>query len=228
MAAGRFRRDLYYRLSGATLHIPPLRARPADIVALVEFFATRYAESAKLPRPEFPADVMAAMVAHPWPGNVRELKNVVQRTTLLTRGRPVGIAISSSTPLPPRTDRFSWTRPRTHPVFAAPRGLTRGLGPRRPIRPPSSEPGRNSSEKSSRGTSGPASSRRFRRPMAIRSSPLVFSAYPVGRSSIGSTRTISPDRARGGDLPAHSRLAGPTLCTLLHATCVAPALGVHR
>jgi transcriptional regulator with GAF, ATPase, and Fis domain len=89
VGAGRFRRDLYYRLSGATLHIPPLRQRPADISALVEHFAAKFAASAQQPKPEFHAEAMVALEAHSWPGNVRELKNVVQRAALLARGRPV-------------------------------------------------------------------------------------------------------------------------------------------
>jgi transcriptional regulator with GAF, ATPase, and Fis domain len=89
MTAGQFRRDLYYRLSGATLNVPPLRERPADIPALVEHFAARCAESAGIPRPAFGEDAMAALIAYPWPGNARELKNVVERVALLTKGRRV-------------------------------------------------------------------------------------------------------------------------------------------
>jgi DNA-binding NtrC family response regulator len=92
MAAGRFRKDLYYRLSGATLHIPALRQRPADIPALVDHFAARYAASAQVPKPEFHPDTIAALQAHPWPGNVRELKNAVQRAAVMVRGRPILVA----------------------------------------------------------------------------------------------------------------------------------------
>jgi DNA-binding NtrC family response regulator len=88
MSAGKFRRDLYFRLSGATLHIPPLRQRSADIQALVEHFGA-YAATAQVPRPEFTQEAMATLMAHSWPGNVRELKNVVQRAALLARGRPI-------------------------------------------------------------------------------------------------------------------------------------------
>jgi DNA-binding NtrC family response regulator len=91
MAAGHFRRDLYYRLSGATLHVPPLRQRPADIPALVEYFAGQFSANARLPRPEFSTDALVALQAHPWPGNVRELKNVVVRAALLAKGRTVGV-----------------------------------------------------------------------------------------------------------------------------------------
>jgi DNA-binding NtrC family response regulator len=78
-------------LSGATLHIPPLRQRRADIPALVEYFAARYAATAQLSSPEFAAEAMVALVAHPWPGNVRELKNVVQRAAVLARGQVIQV-----------------------------------------------------------------------------------------------------------------------------------------
>jgi DNA-binding NtrC family response regulator len=86
MTTGRFRRDLYYRLGGATLHIPPLRERPADIPALVQHFAALYAGAARLPQPEFDASAMAVLLAHYWPGNVRELENVVHRAAVLAKG----------------------------------------------------------------------------------------------------------------------------------------------
>jgi DNA-binding NtrC family response regulator len=86
MTMGRFRRDLYYRLSAATLHIPPLRQRRADIPALAQHFATMYAGAARLPAPEFDAGAIAALEAHDWPGNVRELENVVQRAAVLAKG----------------------------------------------------------------------------------------------------------------------------------------------
>lgn len=77
--AGRFRPDLYYRLAGAELTLPPLRARENDAVLLFELFATRAAEAQGLARkPLRPGDV-EAILAHPWPGNVRELKSVAER-----------------------------------------------------------------------------------------------------------------------------------------------------
>jgi transcriptional regulator with GAF, ATPase, and Fis domain len=100
MASGQFRRDLYYRLSGATLNIPPLRERRADIPALVQHFAARCADSAGIPRPDFGEDAMAALAAYPWPGNARELKNVIERVALLTKGRRVratDLSLESST-----------------------------------------------------------------------------------------------------------------------------------
>ena len=78
VAAGRFRRDLYFRLDGLTLVIPPLRERRERIGSLaLQFLAGR----ARLR-----ADVLAALEAHPWTGNVRELKAVIDRAVLLARG----------------------------------------------------------------------------------------------------------------------------------------------
>jgi DNA-binding NtrC family response regulator len=131
MTAGKFRRDLYYRLSGATLHIPPLRQRPADIPALVEYFAARYAEAAHVPEPEFDDEVMSALAAHPWPGNVRELKNVVQRVALLAKGRPARIADLQldSGALPVRLQPEDVTNPSATRVAPTSDAWTRGLGP---------------------------------------------------------------------------------------------------
>jgi transcriptional regulator with GAF, ATPase, and Fis domain len=83
ISARQFRADLYYRLSGVTLHIPPLRDRPADIPALTEFFANAYARKTGKPAPSLSAEAMAALCAHRWPGNARELKNVVERACLV-------------------------------------------------------------------------------------------------------------------------------------------------
>ena len=76
--AGTFREDLFYRLNVIELKVPPLAARPADIVPLAVHFlgAGR----------QLHADAQAALLAHGWPGNVRELKNVMLRASLLARG----------------------------------------------------------------------------------------------------------------------------------------------
>jgi transcriptional regulator with GAF, ATPase, and Fis domain len=89
MAVGQFRKDLFYRLNGITVNIPPLRERPADIPALVESFAKKYAKAAGLPTAEFSAEAMAVLCAYRWPGNARELKNVVERVVLLAQNRCV-------------------------------------------------------------------------------------------------------------------------------------------
>ncbi len=76
MREGAFREDLFYRLRGVAVELPPLRARPRDILPLAEHFLP--------PRRSFAADARAALVAHRWPGNVRELRHVVQLAALLS------------------------------------------------------------------------------------------------------------------------------------------------
>ena len=82
VASGRFRQDLYYRIAGITLHMPPLRERPQDIAPIV---AGMFKESALAGR-RFSAGAMKALVAYRWPGNVRELQNEVLRALALGDG----------------------------------------------------------------------------------------------------------------------------------------------
>ena len=85
VAAGEFRADLYHRLNGAPIRIPPLRERRADIVPLAEHFAARMARTLGREGVTIAADAAALLEAYPWPGNVRELRNVVERAVVLTR-----------------------------------------------------------------------------------------------------------------------------------------------
>ena len=84
--AGRFRLDLYYRLSAVVLRMPPLRERAEDIPFLVWELAREFAQKYGCPPLRFPDAVMNTLVRHAWPGNVRELRNLVERLVLLTRG----------------------------------------------------------------------------------------------------------------------------------------------
>ncbi len=79
--AGRFRTDLYYRLAGVELHVPPLRQRREDVVELAEHFLARHRGLRRLTLSESTAD---ALRNHEWPGNVRELQRVVERALALT------------------------------------------------------------------------------------------------------------------------------------------------
>ena len=85
IAVKEFREDLYYRLSVATLRLPPLRERTEDIPALVRFFLQRYSADLAMPHPAIQADAMAWLQSQTWPGNVRELENVVRQAMLLAR-----------------------------------------------------------------------------------------------------------------------------------------------
>jgi len=82
---GRFRGDLYYRLSVLLLHLPPLRDRPEDLLPLAEHFLDRHAGILVGRRVHLGAGAEAILRAHPWPGNVRELENVVQRALVSSR-----------------------------------------------------------------------------------------------------------------------------------------------
>jgi transcriptional regulator with PAS, ATPase and Fis domain len=87
--AGRFRRDLYYRLSGVEIYVPPLRARRDDVPVLVEYFAAKLRRSQVL---SFSAAAIEALVAFDWPGNVRQLARAVEYSLALTPGSVVSVA----------------------------------------------------------------------------------------------------------------------------------------
>jgi transcriptional regulator with PAS, ATPase and Fis domain len=86
VAQGRFRRDLYYRLNGITLPIPPLRERPAEIGKLAHAFLAAGAARAGRGTPVLSEEALALLARHSWPGNVRELRNVMERAATLCTG----------------------------------------------------------------------------------------------------------------------------------------------
>jgi two-component system, NtrC family, response regulator AtoC len=100
VAQGRFRSDLYYRLDGVTLVIPPLRECRERLGPLaVQFLrAAHDKRNAKSP-PRLDAELLARLEAHDWPGNVRELKAVLERAVILARGGAVGPAHVTLTPV---------------------------------------------------------------------------------------------------------------------------------
>jgi len=79
--AGKFRQDLYYRLEGVPVHVPPLRERLEDLPLLVDHFLSQTDPTARVS--SLPAGALAMFRAHRWPGNVRELRNVVRRMQML-------------------------------------------------------------------------------------------------------------------------------------------------
>jgi two-component system, response regulator FlrC len=87
---GVFREDLLYRLNVVTLKIPPLRDRPADILALAEHFAIKYAELNGLTQKVLSQDARRALTANHWKGNVRELENTIHRAVLLSMDAEIG------------------------------------------------------------------------------------------------------------------------------------------
>jgi transcriptional regulator with PAS, ATPase and Fis domain len=101
VADGRFRQDLYYRISAFPIHLPALRERVDDIPMLVDSFLQRGARH----RVSVTPDAMAALQAHPWPGNVRELRNVLERARLfaddgIVRAEHLWETVGAETPGP--------------------------------------------------------------------------------------------------------------------------------
>jgi two-component system response regulator AtoC len=86
VARGAFRRDLYFRLNGITLTIPPLRERIGEIHRLAETFVQQICRELGRPEPTIPDSIMAVLEAYAWPGNIRELKNLMERAVLLCTG----------------------------------------------------------------------------------------------------------------------------------------------
>ncbi len=92
IASGEFRADLYYRLNGLTLEIPPLRQRRTEIPPLAQEFTELAAKSLGIPAPLITRPALQWLQAQDWPGNIRELKNRVDCACLLCQGRPIEIA----------------------------------------------------------------------------------------------------------------------------------------
>ncbi|GJM43244.1 MAG: hypothetical protein DHS20C21_00860 [Gemmatimonadota bacterium] len=90
--AGRFRRDLYYRLNVVHLNLPPLRERPSEIALLARTLGMRAGQKHGLAFPGFARDALEAMRKYEWPGNVRELRNLVDGIVALRPDRPVQAA----------------------------------------------------------------------------------------------------------------------------------------
>ncbi|HEX2254294.1 MAG TPA: sigma 54-interacting transcriptional regulator [Thermoanaerobaculia bacterium] len=83
---GGFREDLYYRLKGVEIELPPLRERRQDVPHLVRHFAERFCQREGIPLPPFRSDALALLMSHDYPGNVRELQNLVEGAVSLAEG----------------------------------------------------------------------------------------------------------------------------------------------
>ena len=91
LRGGRFREDLYYRLSVVTIHLPPLRERGEDVVLLANAFLRRNAQALKR-KVRFSPEALEAIVKYPWLGNIRELENKVHRAVIMATSRIIGSA----------------------------------------------------------------------------------------------------------------------------------------
>jgi transcriptional regulator with PAS, ATPase and Fis domain len=89
--AGRFRRDLFYRVNVVTLQLPRLAERIGDIPLLAGTFLKKYNAETRKDVAGFTDECLKTLQRYPWPGNVRELENVVERAVVLTRGRHINV-----------------------------------------------------------------------------------------------------------------------------------------
>jgi transcriptional regulator with PAS, ATPase and Fis domain len=105
VTAGRFRKDLYFRLRGIAIEIPPLRERLGELPQLTDTFLGQVCEqTGRRPRPELSPEARKLLERYPWPGNIRELRNAIERAVLLCTGAtikpehlPPEVASSSNT-----------------------------------------------------------------------------------------------------------------------------------
>ena len=86
---GRFREDLYYRLSQVPVHLPPLRQRAGDIHLLFRKFTTDFSEQYRMPPLSLDEEAVEILGNYPWPGNIRQLKNVTEQMSILETGRRI-------------------------------------------------------------------------------------------------------------------------------------------
>jgi two-component system nitrogen regulation response regulator NtrX len=98
IAAGRFREDLYHRLSVVPIRVPALAERREDIPSLVDHFMGQISQSAGLPKRKIGDDAMAVLQSHDWPGNVRQLRNNVERLMILAGGDASAVVDASMLP----------------------------------------------------------------------------------------------------------------------------------
>ena len=94
--AGRFRQDLFYRLSVFPIEVPPLRERREDIPLLAAHFVRQSARRMNHREPRMTQTTMSELAAYDWPGNVRELQNTVERAVILSRGGPLRFDLEAS------------------------------------------------------------------------------------------------------------------------------------
>ena len=98
IAAGRFRDDLYHRMSVVPIRVPPLAERREDIADLVLYFMEQISHTSGLPKRIIGEDALAVLQSHDWPGNVRQLRNNVERLMILAGGDPEAVITASMLP----------------------------------------------------------------------------------------------------------------------------------
>lgn len=92
VAQGKFREDLYYRVSVVPIQVPPLRERPQDVRALALYFLEEFCSRNNFRPKHMDDEVFELLEGYTWPGNARELRNVVERMAILTQGEQIPVA----------------------------------------------------------------------------------------------------------------------------------------
>ncbi len=85
----KFREDLYYRLQGFLIHLPPLRERGNDTIILAKYFLNEFCELNKMEKKSFSSNTLMDLMKYSWPGNIRELKSVIERACLISEGEKI-------------------------------------------------------------------------------------------------------------------------------------------
>jgi two-component system, NtrC family, nitrogen regulation response regulator NtrX len=98
IANGKFREDLFHRLSVVPIRVPALTERREDVVLLVEYFMEQISQATGLPKRRIGDDAMAVLQTHDWPGNVRQLRNNVERLMILAGGDPDAVITADMLP----------------------------------------------------------------------------------------------------------------------------------
>jgi two-component system, NtrC family, response regulator AtoC len=120
--AGRFRSELYYRINGVSVSLPPLRERKDDIPGLVDFLLTKHAVQLGRPQPALRRESLQMLIEYSWPGNIRELENVVRKIVVLGDD---GLAVSELQSAPFRPRQPETNAARSHSLKAAARAAAR-------------------------------------------------------------------------------------------------------
>jgi two-component system, NtrC family, response regulator AtoC len=120
--AGRFRSELYYRINGVSVCLPPLRERKDDIPGLVEFLLTKHAVQLGRPQPALRRESLQTLLEYSWPGNIRELENVVRKIVVLGDD---SLAVSELQSAPSRPRQTEAGAARSHSLKAAARAAAR-------------------------------------------------------------------------------------------------------
>lgn len=87
--AGNFREDLYYRLLGLPVHLPPLRERDRDIILLAKFFLQQFAKENDMPVLQLTVEAQNTLLKYPFPGNIRELKSIIELSAVMANGSEI-------------------------------------------------------------------------------------------------------------------------------------------